>query len=156
MRTRLTLHPGQRGTKRLPAQYGDRLVCVRYRYDAVRSLRLKTVELVVSERPWVYCKPFGSPLRPVLIAVPYADRALRLEVKKAGGVWNPDAGAWELPYDEAARLGIEGLVVVPGRGRRAGRRRGAASSDRAPGGAPPSTSICREEFPAYVCIGSTQ
>ena len=33
MRTRLTLKPGQRGTKQLVAEYGDRLVCVRYRYD---------------------------------------------------------------------------------------------------------------------------
>ena len=34
MRTRLTLRPHQRGAKRLLAQYGDRLVCVRHRYDA--------------------------------------------------------------------------------------------------------------------------
>jgi hypothetical protein len=34
MRTRLHLKPGQKGTKQLLAQYGDRLVCVRYRYDA--------------------------------------------------------------------------------------------------------------------------
>jgi len=34
MRIRLTLHPEQRGTKRLLAQYGERLVWVRHRYDA--------------------------------------------------------------------------------------------------------------------------
>ena len=42
MRTRLHLKPGQRGTKLLLAQYGDRLVCVRYRYDAQRRKRFKT------------------------------------------------------------------------------------------------------------------
>jgi hypothetical protein len=26
--------PGQRGTRKLVTRYGDRLVCVRYRYDA--------------------------------------------------------------------------------------------------------------------------
>jgi hypothetical protein len=31
--TRLTLKPGQRGTHKLAAKYGDRLVRVRYRYD---------------------------------------------------------------------------------------------------------------------------
>ena len=31
---RLHLRPGQKGTKQLLAQYGDRLISVRYRYDA--------------------------------------------------------------------------------------------------------------------------
>jgi hypothetical protein len=35
-RVRLHLKPGQKGTKQLP-QYGDRLICVRYRYDALRK-----------------------------------------------------------------------------------------------------------------------
>jgi hypothetical protein len=33
MQTRLTLKPGQKGTKKLIAKYGDPLVCVGYRYD---------------------------------------------------------------------------------------------------------------------------
>ena len=37
MRTRLILKPGQRGTKKLGAKYGDRLLCVRYRYDEKRA-----------------------------------------------------------------------------------------------------------------------
>ena len=41
---RLHLKPGQKGTKQLLAQYGDRLICVRYRYDAQRKKRFKTVE----------------------------------------------------------------------------------------------------------------
>ena len=36
MRARLILKPGQRGTKKLCAEYGERLVCVRYRYDEKR------------------------------------------------------------------------------------------------------------------------
>jgi hypothetical protein len=47
METRLTLAPGQNGTKKLLARYGDRLVCVRYRYDSERAVRHKTVELIV-------------------------------------------------------------------------------------------------------------
>jgi hypothetical protein len=34
MRTQVTLQPDQKGTKKLLAQYGEQLVCVRYRYDA--------------------------------------------------------------------------------------------------------------------------
>ena len=52
MRTLLHLKPGQKGTKQLLAQYGDRLVCVRYRYDAQQQKRFKTVELIVAEREW--------------------------------------------------------------------------------------------------------
>ena len=40
------------GHQAAPALYGDRLVCVRYRYDAQRTMRLKTVEIIVAERDW--------------------------------------------------------------------------------------------------------
>jgi len=43
-RIRLTLHPNQDGVKGLRTQYGERLVCVRYRYDAHKQKRYKTVE----------------------------------------------------------------------------------------------------------------
>ena len=41
-----TLVPGEKGTKGLTGKYGERLVCVRYRYDASRKMRFKTVELI--------------------------------------------------------------------------------------------------------------
>ncbi len=52
MRTRLKLKPGQRGTKKLQAMYGDRLVCVRYRYDLESGRRFKTIEIIVEEKEW--------------------------------------------------------------------------------------------------------
>jgi len=33
------------------AEYGDALVCVRYRYDEASRTRMKTIELVVEKRP---------------------------------------------------------------------------------------------------------
>ena len=39
MKTRLTLKPGQKGTKKLIAEYGDTLVCIRYRYDPQKKKR---------------------------------------------------------------------------------------------------------------------
>lgn len=42
--TRLKLKPGQKGTKKLLAEHGDALVCVRYRYDEASRTRTKTVE----------------------------------------------------------------------------------------------------------------
>ena len=52
METRLTLRPGQHGTKMLDARFGQRLVRVRDLYDAEAGRRLKTVELIVESVPW--------------------------------------------------------------------------------------------------------
>jgi hypothetical protein len=38
--TRLTLRPGQRGTRKLVERFGERLVRVRYLYDAAASASL--------------------------------------------------------------------------------------------------------------------
>jgi hypothetical protein len=46
MRTRLTLFPGQNGTK--DSSSSTAIVwCVRYRYDAEKKRRYKTVELII-------------------------------------------------------------------------------------------------------------
>ena len=47
MKTPTHLKPGQKGTRRLVEKYGDALLCVRYRYDEKRGIRLKTVEIIV-------------------------------------------------------------------------------------------------------------
>jgi hypothetical protein len=57
MRTRLTVKPGHPGARHLTQIYGERLVCVRFRYDPARGRRIKTVELIVAEVPW---EPPGS------------------------------------------------------------------------------------------------
>ncbi len=44
------IKPSQPG--KLLAQYGEQLVCVRYRYDATSHKRIKTVEIVVAESEW--------------------------------------------------------------------------------------------------------
>ena len=51
MQARLKLKPGQNGTRKLLARFGERLLCVRYRYDEARSLRFTTVELIVAQPP---------------------------------------------------------------------------------------------------------
>ena len=52
MTARSKLLPGQKGTKKLVAEYGDALFCVRYRYDEPNQTRLKTVELIIERKPW--------------------------------------------------------------------------------------------------------
>ena len=57
---RTTSQAGAEGTKQLLAQYGDRLIRVRYRYDAQRKKRLQTVELVVAEPDWKPQRSFNG------------------------------------------------------------------------------------------------
>ncbi|MGH7672116.1 MAG: hypothetical protein ACREMC_04395 [Gemmatimonadales bacterium] len=100
-RVRLHLKPGQKGTKQLLQQYGDRLVCVRYRYDAQRKKRFKTVELLVAERDWEPPPPRVAPDQIVKLRVAFAEAELRDRVKQAGGTWNPKQRVWHLRYDRA-------------------------------------------------------
>ncbi len=102
-RVRLHLKPGQKGTKQLLAQYGDRLICVRYRYDAQRKKRFKTVELLVAERDWQPRAPRFAPHQTVELRVAFAEVAVRNRVKQAGGTWNPERRVWQLRYDRVVR-----------------------------------------------------
>jgi len=106
----LHLKPGQKGTKHLVEQYGDRLICVRYRYDSARKKRIKTVELVVAESDWA---PRFAPDEIVELRVEFTDVATRKRVKQAGGVWNPDRTVWQLRYDRAVALGLRRRIVAP-------------------------------------------
>ena len=110
-RVRLHLKPGQKGTKQLLAQYGDRLICVRYRYDAQRKKRLKTVELLVAERDWQPPRPRFAHDQIVGLRVAFADVAVRDRVKQAGGTWNPERRVWQLRYHRAVALGLNGRIV---------------------------------------------
>lgn len=49
MKANKKLLPGKPGTKKMLEK---RLVCVRYRYDALRHKRIKTVELIEEEVSW--------------------------------------------------------------------------------------------------------
>jgi len=110
-RVRLHLKPGQKGTKQLLAQYGDRLICVRYRYDAQRKKRFKTVELLVAERDWEPPRPRFAHDQIVGLGVAFAEVAARERVKQAGGTWNPERRVWQLRYDRAVALGLKSRIV---------------------------------------------
>lgn len=109
MEARVTLRPGQRGTKKLTERFGDRLICVRYRYDIERRRRVTTVELVVDEAPWE--PSAGSQSRLVGVRVDYRESELRNRVKAAGGQWGPEKKLWRLRSREARELGLERRIV---------------------------------------------
>lgn len=105
LRTRLTLSPGANGTKKLVERYGDRLVCVRYRYDAEKRRRLKTVELIEEESPWL---PQSAVY---LVKIAYGEESLREEIKRAGACWDPARKVWIMRGAAVRELGLEGRVA---------------------------------------------
>ena len=115
METRATLRPGQKGTRKLVERYGERLVCVRYLYDAKASRQYKTAELIVSSAPW---QPKPRSLRRrdddiVAIRISYGEVELRERAKRLGAVWRPAQRLWEIAWGDAKRLGIAARVVSP-------------------------------------------
>jgi len=112
MQTRATLRPGQKGTRSLLQRYGDRLICVRYRYDPETHRRIKTAEIVVDEQPWVYSPSYDSPnARPVTLAIAYEEHDLRARIKRAGGRWDPDRRLWSMQLGMARQLGLTERIV---------------------------------------------
>ena len=110
-----TVAPGQRGARKLLVQYGDRLVCVRCRYDAQRRKRLKTVELIVEEGAWEPppSPPAGERLVPIRVAA--SELALRKQVKQAGGKWDSQRGVWVLCSAAVVELGLAARIVSTAR-----------------------------------------
>jgi hypothetical protein len=111
MPIRSTVHPGQRGAKKLLAQFGERLVCVRYRYDDKRLKRIKTVELIVEEEDWA--PPTRAPKNDDLVHIALAAREfpLRQQVKQRGGQWNPQREWWEIRYEHVVALGLQARII---------------------------------------------
>jgi hypothetical protein len=114
--TRLSLMPGQNGTKKLLATYGERLDCVRYRYDAKREVRHKTVELIVETTPW-HPRARNARRRPedmVAVRIAYNETELRERIKRVGGIWRPHHELWEVDWKNVCAIELKDRVVMEG------------------------------------------
>jgi hypothetical protein len=109
MKTKLVLAPGSRGTRKLLAEHGKRLVCVRYRYDERLKRRWKTVELIVDEIFWEP-KPPRADLK-VVIRTRHEETGLHRRIRDAGGRWDGKGQVWRMRYDSAIRLGLKDRIV---------------------------------------------
>ena len=112
MITRLKLKPGQKGTKKLHAEHGDALVCVRYRYDEKSCTRVKTFELVVEKTVW------RPPVRKfaendqVPVRIGFAEKDLIESARTAKGRWNPDVKLWFIRYGKIKGTALEKHIVL--------------------------------------------
>lgn len=112
MKIKLTLRPGDQGTRKLQLKYGGRLVAVRYRYDPERSLRYKTVELIEEQLPWIPAIPSGQDSdAPVLVRIAFDEAELRQAAKSSGARWDSDRKLWRMTYGLAHALGLGPRIV---------------------------------------------
>ena len=102
---------------KLLKEYGDRLVCVRYRYNQELHKRYKTVELIVEEIPWIPQAVVALNRRKnnmealVSVKVGYNERSVRTIIKNAGGKWQPEHKVWILPYKKVIEMGLQKRIV---------------------------------------------
>ena len=113
------MQPGQPGTKRYTRQYGEALVCVRYRRDVANSRRVTTIELIVDDG-FYYQEthpvskalfPNPNPNRNVYLRVGYEESALRRQIKTAGAHWIHEKKLWQMRYRDAHKLGLKDRIV---------------------------------------------
>jgi hypothetical protein len=95
------LKPGQKGTQRLAAEFGEALVCVRYRYDERTGDNVTTAEIIVDRRPRKKHLFLDTDL--VTVAVAYDEKALREKLKAAGGRWDPEEKFWKVRFGSIRR-----------------------------------------------------
>jgi hypothetical protein len=118
MEIRTVRRPGEKGTTKLMAKYGERLVCIRYRYDPSRGKRYKTIELIIGEEDWQPPAPHPYEQEPrqkaperfhtrrVGVRIAYNESELRKQIKAAGGMWDPSERLWFIPEEYVRRLGL--------------------------------------------------
>ena len=111
MKIKRIVKPGHPGTKKLVEKYGDNLVCVRYRYDVTKKRKLKTIELIIEDKPWQPNRE-KIPLNKLMnIRILTNEYHLRIKVKAAGGTWDHKKQVWRLPYKQVLELGLSNRIV---------------------------------------------
>jgi hypothetical protein len=109
MKVRLKLKPGQKGAKKLTARYGNKLVCVRYRYDEKLRKRYTTVELIVDELPWLTAAE-KNPM--VYLKAGRTETKIHDMIKNAGGFWDRSKFLWALSRSKTRKLGLEDRIAA--------------------------------------------
>ena len=107
MEIKKTLRPGDMGTRRLLEQYGEQLICVRYRIDKLARKRYTTVEIVVDEKPYLAKKTYVY----AWVKIDYEDFEERQKLKTAGAKWSIKEKVWIVRYDIAKKLGLRKRII---------------------------------------------
>lgn len=120
MQIKTVRKPGEPGTQKLVAKYGERLVSVRYRYDPQAGKRYKTVELIIAEEDWqpAEATPIEAPPKPerpttplVPVRIHYTEKDLQRQIKAIGGTWDAKRKHWYAPEAYVKRIGLTKRIV---------------------------------------------
>jgi hypothetical protein len=106
------LRPGQKGTKKLLAEYGDALLCVRYRYDVQSCTCSKTVELIIEKKTWTPPSHRIKDDTLVPVRIGYGDKTSREKAKAAYGKWDPKTRAWYIQYGKIKGTELEKFIIA--------------------------------------------
>jgi hypothetical protein len=114
--------PGQKGTRRLVEKFGNKLVCVRYRYDYEQGMRYKTAEIIVAEAAWQppVQEPRPAPVTKIKttpyvgLKIHYSEKSLRDDLKAIGAHWSPGDRLWYAPEEYVKRIGLTDRIVKRG------------------------------------------
>jgi len=114
--------PGQKGTRKLVKKYGNKLICVRYRYDIETKKRYKTAELIIDESPWEPTEKAPQAASPCItkttpyvgIRIEFHETELRDSIKAIGGHWSPGDRLWYAPEEYVHRIGLTDRIVKRG------------------------------------------
>jgi len=104
------LKPGQKGTKRLHEKYGDALLCVRYRFDEIRQVKVKTVELIVDEKPLVVPRFRDEEMVPVSVA--FDEQELREQLRRMRARWDGEIKVWFVRYGLVRGTELESRIAA--------------------------------------------
>lgn len=102
-----TMQPGERGTIRLMHEYGDQLVCVRYRASGTGEERLTTVELIIDRA--VIRKRWDEI---VSFKIKDDEAKLRREALRRGAWFDAKTKLWKLPRHAVLGLGLRHRIAV--------------------------------------------
>jgi hypothetical protein len=84
--------------------------CVRYRYDEIRGVKVKTVEIIVEERPVRLPRFKDDDMVPISVA--FGETELRELLKKIRARWEPQIKMWLVPYRLVRDTPLESRIAA--------------------------------------------
>ena len=85
--------------------------CVRYKCGLPNKRKLKTVEIVVEDKPWDLDKNRVPANKTICITAQFVEIKPGMLIREAGSIRNHRKKMWKLPYREAASFSPEDRIV---------------------------------------------
>jgi hypothetical protein len=100
--------PGQPGTKRWSTEFGEALVCVRYRHDLANGERIVTVELATHRAA---LRTRAKDTDEVAVRIGWEETALRILARDQGALWDRRQRVWRMTRAQAKQLRLIDRIV---------------------------------------------